>query len=137
MSKFGLQVSSTGKNVKTADSLNKSIDAPDLALLKTFKQGSASIDVTASGTFTVEVTHGLGYHPIVIYFIAPDPNNPTRKFFGSSAANGVGGGIANEMIITKNTVKFAWSDTTTSGYIGSRPYKVTFYYYIFADPLEL
>lgn len=135
MARYGIKVAKPGKSAKSSNLLDEIIDN-QYPFLKAFKQGVVSVNVTGAGTYTIDVTHGLGYFPTMIYFVAPDPANPTRKFFGSSAANGPGGQIGNEAFIDKTKIRFGWQDTSVGGAFAAYPYKVSFYYYIFYDKLE-
>lgn len=135
MTKFGIQISKPGASVKSTNILDKILDN-QYPFLKAFKQGTVSINVTAAGTYSVDVSHGLGYYPVCIYYVAADPNNPTLKSFGNFAASGVGGEIGSECYMTKALARFFWKDSFASGWTGSYPYKVTFYYYIFHDKIE-
>jgi hypothetical protein len=133
MTRRGIQIAKIGKNAESSQILDKLLDER-FPLLKAYKQGVASVNVTAAGTYTVDIVHGLGYVPMFVYFVAPDPNDPSKKFFGSSAANGPGSLIANEAYATKEILRLAWQNTG-AGFV-SYPYKVSFYYYIFYDKLE-
>lgn len=134
---FGIKIAQPTKSVKSTNILDINV-RNDIPFLKAFKQGQASVSVTKAGTYTVDITHGLGYFPFHMFFVAPDPNHPDRKYFGSFAAEGVGpngGTIGSEAYVTKTALRLGWEDTTPNGWI-NYPYTVTFYYYIFYDKLE-
>lgn len=135
MSDIGLQISKPGSDANTSDASRMSASSK-FPFLKTFKQGEASVNVTGPGVFSATVTHGLGYQPAFVHLESPDPNNPSRRYLGRFAAQALAI-IAAESYVTKDALILSWADTSGSpGSFRAYPYKVTFYYYIFTNPLE-
>lgn len=134
MTNFGIQVAKTGKKVLSQNKLDEAIDN-NFPLLKAFKQGSGAVNVSANGTYSFDVEHGLGYYPVYIYLIAPDPTNPSRRYLGNMGASGAHGNIDADSFIDKEKLRIAWTDNS-GGDFKTFPYTVTFYYYIFYDKLQ-
>lgn len=133
MSKYGFKVAKIGKSVDLATILDNIIDN-DFPFLKSFKQGTMSVNVTAAGTYTVSFRHGLGYAPFFVHYAAPNPANPDRKYIGCVAATGPGGTIGIDSYIDNEVLTLSWKDTNAAG-ATAYPYVVTFYYYIFYDKI--
>lgn len=136
MTDYGILVAKKNKSAIPPVLLDDSINNK-YPFLKAFKQGVAAVNVTGPGTFTADITHGLGYYPFFIYLGSPDPNNPTRRYLGNFGATGPHGSIGMDSYITKEILKLGWTDTSASpGSFRTYPYTVTFYYYIFYDKLQ-
>jgi len=136
MTSYGIKVTKENKSVKSTNPLDISIDNAK-PFLKTFKQGFQAVNVTGPGNWLINITHGLGYHPVYVHMTSPDPNFPERRYPGKAAANGPGGQIAIDSYITKEVLTLGWQDTSVApGSFRTYPYTITFYYYIFYDKLE-
>jgi len=133
---YGLKISKAGYDVKTADNENLILTS-DYPFLKAYLQGSFSLSITADGTYTNGVTHGLGYHPaylhLGVYFATLGDTD--KRILGCWSAEGPGGEIAVDSYITDNILTIGWKDTT-GGSFESYPYTVYFYYYLFYDKLN-
>lgn len=130
MPDFGIQISDI-KNVKTSLPRELSLNSQE-KYFKAFKQGEIAINVTGTGSFSVEVVHGLGYVPAYIFFAAFDINNLARRYVGEAAASGVGGTIGSDSYMTAEKLVLGWNEPDIRSY----PFKITFYYYIFYDVIE-
>ena len=136
MKDIGLRVSKLTKSALNGV-IKDTLLTSEYPFLKTFKQGEAAVNVTGAGTFSVQIDHNLGYHPIFIHLQAVDPNSPERRYLGRFAAQQLADFIGVDSYITRSTLTLAWYDNSAApGSFRSYPYVVTFYYYIFYDPLE-
>lgn len=135
MSEIGLKVSDINKSVESKDIKDILLNS-NFPFLKTFKQGEVSVSVTTKGAYSVAVTHGLGYHPAFFHFNTAVAALPTTRFPGRFAAQSTFL-IAVDSYVTKSELIFTWADTSNApGSFRTYPYVITFYYYIFYDPLE-
>lgn len=136
MTNLGLKIS---KEDKTAFSSNNQelLLSSDLPFFKTFMQGQFSLNITGAGTFTNTIDHNLGYHPAFMHLQAVNPNNPERRYLGRFAAQSGADFIGVDSYTTRTTLTIAWYDNSAApGGFKAYPYVITFYYYIFYDPLE-
>lgn len=135
MGNYGIKISKEGYDVKSA-ALENLILHSKYPFLKAKLQGSFSISITGTGTFTNTFTHNLGYHPAYVHLASVDPNNTGRRFFGRSSADGPSGSLTIDSYTTTSTLVIGWRDTTASpGGFKAYPYTVYFYYYLFYDEL--
>lgn len=131
MVEYGLETSDV--DLRKAKQREKSFSSKE-KYFKAFKQNVVSINVTAVGSYSVEVVHGLGYVPVYIFFGAFDSSNLNRRYRGEATASGPGGTLGSDSYIDKEKLVIGWNEPTGTGH--SYPFKVTFYYYIFYDKLE-
>lgn len=116
MTDWGIKVSETGYDVKTADDKNLSLKS-GMTLLKVYDQDSLSV----SSTGWNDVAHSLGYVPQYLVFVKDSSNNVYL-------AKGYFGAISLPVAISKMDAATMSIYKTDSGLVA--------FYYIFYEPVD-
>jgi hypothetical protein len=130
MADYGFKISISGQDVKTATN-SQLILSTKFPFLKAYLQGSGSIYVPSSGTYTVTINHNLGYYPVFVHYFSFDIFTPGKRYFGRQAAQGPTGHLSVESWVSTSQLRLAWKEIGFT----THPYTIYFYYYLFYDKL--
>jgi len=124
MANYGLKISNTGYDVKTATDAQTSMSSK-FNSFKVLAQGAINLSISPSSIFNSTVTHNLGYKPAFLVF-SDSVVGGGKRFqvpFNDGAA------YATSDAYTTNTILNI--DTYTGGFSGTGT--LNQYYYIFVD----
>ena len=131
----GIKISIDGVDVKTATD-RQLLLTTKFPFLKAFAQGSITLTITGSGSFSENISHNFGYYPAFVHYAVVNPASITNRYLGKFAASGFSGTIAVDSNCTTSVLTLAWEDTSASpGSFATYPYPVYIYYYLFYDKL--
>lgn len=137
---YGIKVAKEGKDITSTDPRDYRFHS-GINMLKIFKEGFGTKSVARGDVGTVDVTHNLGYKPMVFgYFKHPGSScwfgMPCRTYNTYNIPNprttwDLIGNISN---INNNTVRLKFYDGSPA--MPSSPSSINYKYYILADPRQ-